>query len=232
MPLRQWIRSANFAIEGVLHAAKTQRHLRYHFYAAAAVLTFSFVVGVTRNEFLLIALAAIPVLVAEMLNTAIEYLVDILSPEHTVAARAAKDVAAGAVLITAFGAALIGYVVLFPYIERIAHAGIHITKHAPAEISLIALILVLIVVVLMKAYLGAGHPLSGGMPSGHTALAFSVWTSVTFATENVVASGLCLFLAVLIAKSRISCGIHRPAEVAVGALVGSAITAALFLVFS
>ncbi|TAL24023.1 MAG: diacylglycerol kinase family protein, partial [Nitrospirae bacterium] len=114
MPLRQWIKSANFAIEGILHAAKTQRHLRYHFYAAAAVLLISYILGVSRTEFLIISLSVIAVLLAEMFNTSIETLVDIISAEHSEKARIAKDIAAGAVLITAFGVAVVGYIILFP----------------------------------------------------------------------------------------------------------------------
>ena len=103
MPFREWIKSANYAIEGVLHGAKTQKHLRYHFLSAAAVLFFSYMVGVSHMEFIIIALAVIIVLGAEMMNSAIEAVVDILSPEYSEKARIAKDIAAGAVLIREAG---------------------------------------------------------------------------------------------------------------------------------
>ena len=61
MPIRQWISSANCAIEGVLHAAQTQLHLRYQFYVAACVLLGSYFLGVSKTEFILIALAVIAV---------------------------------------------------------------------------------------------------------------------------------------------------------------------------
>ncbi|GAB4390328.1 MAG: diacylglycerol kinase [Thermodesulfovibrionales bacterium] len=232
MPVRQWIRSANFAIEGILQAARTQRHLRYHFYAAAAVLLFSYAAGVTKIHFLIISLAVIAVLLAEMLNTAMESVVDLLSPDRHDKARAAKDIAAGAVFITAFGAAIIGYVVLMPYARKIFDKGLRVAKHTSEEISIIALVLVLMVVVLMKSRLGKGHPLSGGMPSGHAALAFAAWVAVTFITENLIASILCFLLAAGIARSRVTQKIHGPWEVFVGALIGSLITFALFRVFS
>lgn len=231
MPIRQWVKSANFAIEGVLHAAKTQRHLRYHFYAAAGVLFVSYVLGVSKNEFLIIALAVIAVLVAEMLNSSIEAMVDILCPEIATKAREAKDIAAGAVLITAFGALVVGYIVLFPYIrDFFVHP--YITKHSIEEVSVVAFILVLITVVLMKAYFHTGHPLSGGMPSGHSALAFSVWVSVSFATRSAFVSLACLALALVVAQSRISAGVHSYREVVVGALVGTGVTLGLFWVFT
>ncbi len=63
MPLRTWLKSANYAIEGILQGAKTQRHLRYHFFSAAFVLFLSYLFGVTRMELVLISLAVIIVIV-------------------------------------------------------------------------------------------------------------------------------------------------------------------------
>lgn len=232
MPLRQWLKSANFAIEGILHAAKTQRHLRYHLYAAAFVLLLSYAVGVSRMEFLTIALAVIAVLLAEMLNTAVEAMVDLLSPEHNETAKTAKDVAAGAVLITAMGSAIIGFIVLYPYVRDLFHEGLSIAKHSREEIAVIAFVLVLIVVVLLKSHFGKGHPLSGGMPSGHAAFAFSLWVAVTYTTESFIASLLSLILALLIAQSRVTTKVHRAREVILGGLIGASLTFLLFQIFT
>lgn len=232
MPVKRWIKSANNAIEGILHAAQTQRHLRYHFYVAALVLLSSYVLGVTRTEFLLIALAVMAVLVAEMLNSAVEALVDLLSPDYHERARQAKDIAAGAVLITAMGAAVIGYIVLFPHLHEAFISGIKIVPRPAEEVAVIASIIVLMLVVLLKAYTGKGHPLRGGMPSGHAALAFSVWVSATFATASLLVSVLTFVLAALLAAGRVSAGVHNRLEVTVGALLGAGITLLLFWVFS
>jgi diacylglycerol kinase (ATP) len=231
MPLRQWLKSANFAIEGILHGTKTQKHLRYHFFSAALVLIGSYIVGVSRIEFLLISLAVILVLSTEMLNSAIESVVDLLSPEFSEKARVAKDIAAGAVLIAAFGAAVIGYIILFPPIEAFFREGFRIAKHSKSEVSLISLLLVLISVIIAKSRFGKGHPLSGGFPSGHAALAFSVWMSVTYVTENFLISLLCFALAVAIAQSRVAVKVHSPWEVIAGALMGSVLTFLLFTIF-
>jgi diacylglycerol kinase (ATP) len=232
MPLRQWLKSANFAIEGILHGARSQRHLRYHFFSAAAVLFAGYLLGVSRAEFLLISLAVIIVLSAEMLNTAIEVIVDLISPEYSEKARIAKDIAAGAVLITAFGAAVLGYVILFPYMKSFFRQGFYIAQHSKEEISLIAFVLVLILVIITKAHFGKGHPLSGGMPSGHSALAFSVWVSVTYATESFIASLLSFILAAMIAQSRVAVKVHKPWEVIAGAMMGALLTFILFRIFS
>jgi diacylglycerol kinase (ATP) len=231
MPFRAWLKSANHAIEGILHGARTQKHLRWHFLSAAAVLVFSYIVGVSQAELIIVALAVVLVLSAEMMNSAIEAVVDIVSPEYSEKARIAKDLAAGAVLITAFGAAVAGYFVLYPYLRAIFTEGLHIAKHSKEEISLIAFILVLIAVIITKTYFGKGLPLRGGMPSGHAALAFSIWVSITFFTGNVYISLLCFVLAFWIAQSRIAVRVHTLAEVVLGALMGSLLTFLLFRLF-
>lgn len=232
MPFRRWWQSANCAIEGILHAARTQRHLRYHYVSAAAVLLLSYTLGVSRLEFLIIALSVIAVLLAEMFNTAIEALVDIVSPERSEKARIAKDISAGAVLLTAFGVAVIGYIILFPYLRSVFHTGVTISKHTNEDIALIALVIVLILVIMTKAHFGKGLPLRGGMPSGHAALAFSAWVATTYITENFVASILSFAIAVAIAQSRVVTRAHTVWEVVVGALMGASVTFFLFRIFS
>jgi diacylglycerol kinase (ATP) len=166
-----------------------------------------------------------------MLNTAFEHLVNLHHPERSEKARAAKDIAAGAVLITALGAAVIGYIVLLPYFKRILGEGFRINRHPADEIAVLAFIVVLIVVVLLKATLGKGHPLRGGVPSGHAALAFSVWVSVTYITMSIAVSAVCFVIASTISLSRVVSKVHRPWEAALGAAIGAGITFALFQVF-
>lgn len=232
MFFERWWRSANCAIEGILHAAKTQRHLRYHYFSAVTVLLLSYMLGVSRIEFLFIALSVIAVLLAEMFNTAIETLVDMVSPELSEKARVAKDIAAGAVLVTVFGVAIIGYIILFPYLREVFYSGISVTKHTDEEIALIAFVMVLILVIITKSYFGKGLPLRGGMPSGHSALAFSSWVAVTYITENFIASLISFAVAVVIAQSRVGTKAHTVWEVVLGSLMGASVTFLLFRIFS
>ncbi len=231
MPLRRWVDSANNAIEGILYAARTQPHVRYHLYSAAIILLISYVLGIERTDFLVITVAVILVLLAEMMNTAVEYVVDMISPEFSEEARIAKDVAAGAVLITAFGAVVLGYIILFPYFSTIFERGLSVAHHSREEMMLISVVIVLIVVIMMKSYFGTGHPLRGGMPSGHAAIAFSVWTAVTIISRSFSASLACFILSMLIAQSRIAVKAHRPIEVIAGALLGAFTTGLLFAIF-
>ena len=232
MPLRKWIESTNNAIEGILHAAKTQRHIRYHLYAAIAILIIAFVLGVRGTNFVLLVTLSTLVISIEMINTAVEIITDILFKEYDPRAKAIKDTAAGAVLITALGAALIGYTILLEPAREFFYNGLVIAKRSEPDIAAVALIVVLIFVVITKSLFGKGEPLRGGMPSGHSAVGFSIWVAVIFLTESFMASMLVLILAIFIARSRVAVGIHRSREVVLGALLGSIVTFLLFKIFS
>lgn len=231
MPLRKWVESANYAIEGILHAAKTERHLRYHFYAAVLILLLSLILGITRSEFIAIAIVAIIVLSVEMLNTAIEATVDIIFKEYDNRAKIIKDIAAGAVLTASIGAAVVGYIIFLPYLKNIFENGLKIAKHSGENIAIISSVVLLILVIITKTFFGKGSPLRGGIPSGHAVVAFSIWAAVTFLSEAFLPSFLVLILAVLVAQSRVSIGVHKPWEVILGALLGSVLTFFLFKLF-
>ncbi|QWR76126.1 diacylglycerol kinase [Candidatus Magnetomonas plexicatena] len=232
MPLRRWAESANNAIEGILGAARSQRHLRYHLYAAAIVLLFCYVVGITKTEFLIISVTIMLIIALELLNTSIEAVVNLLSPEINEFARIAKDVAAGAVLTTAVGAVVIGYIILFPYLVTFFNNGLTVATHGGNDIAVLALLIVIILVVIIKALSKRGHPLRGGMPSGHAAVAFSIWVSITLITKNLLASVFAFAAALLIAQSRVAIRVHTKWEVLIGSVIGSLLTYALFRFFA
>jgi diacylglycerol kinase (ATP) len=227
-----WFEAANDAINGILQAAKTQRHLKFHLLAAFSVLLFSFAIGVDRNEFAIITLITMLVIVAEMFNSALEAAVDLAAQEFRELARTAKDIAAGAVLISAVGALVIGYLILGPRVARIWQGNYGIPRYAPGNIALLAVIIIMLVVILIKAHFGRGYPLRGGFPSGHTASAFSLWVSLLHVTVNPWLIGLGFFAALLVAASRLRLKIHCWRDVFFGALLGAAITLVLFQVFA
>ena len=232
MCTRRWFESANNAIEGVLHAARTQRHVRYHFYTAVLVILLSTVLGLSRFEFIAISIVVILVLAAELLNTAIEAAIDLFSLDFHPKARTAKDVAAGAVLITAVGAATVGYMILWPALRKALDTGIQLQRHGKPEITLVSLLVVLILVVLIKAWSGRGHPLRGGLPSGHAAISSAIWLAVTYITDAVVISVLTGILALGISVSRVTLKVHTVSEVILGTVLGIGVTFLLFFVFT
>jgi diacylglycerol kinase (ATP) len=227
----RFIDSVNCAIEGILYTARTQKHMRHHFTAALLILTSSLLLRFSTVEFMLIALAVSFVLFAELLNTAIEVVVDMISPQFHPMAKIAKDVAAGAVLVAAFGTAILGYLVLAKYLFPF-HRGVLAMVGTSSEMgTLVSVILVLIAVIILKSLTRKGTPLRGGVPSGHAAVAFSIATSISFNTQDPLISLLCFILAVMVSHSRLLLHIHSMREVVVGALTGTLLTVAVTGVF-
>ena len=103
--------SFNFATEGIVHAVRTQRNLWIHFALAAAVLVAAVGFGASKLELAVLLLAITFVLVAELVNTAVEAAVDVASTSFDPMAKIAKDIAAGAVLVAALNAVAVGYLV-------------------------------------------------------------------------------------------------------------------------
>ena len=110
-------RAASFghAVRGVGAALRTEVHLWFHAVATAAVLGLGLYCGLARWEWAAVALSVGAVWCAELLNTAIEAVVDLVSPEYHPLAGRAKDVAAGAVLVMALAALVVGVLVFGPY---------------------------------------------------------------------------------------------------------------------
>jgi diacylglycerol kinase (ATP) len=225
--------SFNYAFEGVIHALRTQRNMRIHFAVAAGVLALAFVYNVTRFELIALMIAIAFVLIAEMVNTAVEATIDLSTPSFDPLAKVAKDMAAGAVLIASVNAIAVGYLVLADRLARPSARLVNELGDAPINVTIIALVLTLIVVIAIKAATGRGTPLRGGLPSGHAALAFGGWTAITFITieHRIVVSFVALIMALLVSQTRVESGVHTTFEVVLGAVIGTLVSLILFQIF-
>jgi len=113
------IRSIKCALLGVRLMIASQQNAWIHAAATLSVLTFGLSLGLTNAEWCWIVLAVVSVWTAEALNTAFEFLTDVASPQFHPLAAKAKDVAAGAVLISAVGSVMIGVLVLGPHVVTV-----------------------------------------------------------------------------------------------------------------
>lgn len=227
-----WVDSVNCAIEGILWSASSQKHLRYHFLTAVAVLLLALFLGLSALDFILLTFAVTLVLFAELMNTAIEVVVDLVSPEFHPLARRAKDVAAGSVLVASSGALLMGFFAFSHYLFPPVETELGRTEPIAPTLPVVSFLVVMILVVLLKARFGKGRPLSGGMPSGHAAVAFSIAMSVVLAQTGMVISLLVVLIAALVSHSRYQLKIHSASEVIAGAVIGALTTLILYLVFN
>jgi diacylglycerol kinase (ATP) len=230
-PRPSLLESFNYAIEGVVHVLRTQRNMRIHFAIAIAVLATAAAVGVSKLELIALLLAIAFVLIAEMLNSAIEGAIDVATTSFDPMAKLAKDIAAGAVLIAAVNAVAIGYLVFAGKAADRSARVLDRLRDAPAEITVIALVITVIVVLATKAWTGKGTPLRGGLPSGHAALGFAGWMAATYIvgdSHRFVISALTFIMAILVAQTRVESGVHSTLEVAYGGALGALITLVMF----
>jgi len=229
------LQSFNYAFEGIVQALRTERNMRIHFALATGVLILAFVYGVNKLELIALLVAIAFVLITEMVNTAIEAALDLASPAFDPLAKAAKDMAAGAVLIASATAVFVGYLVFSDKLGDPTYRLVARFRHAPLYVTVIALVMTIFAVIAVKAMTGRGTPLRGGLPSGHAALAFGTWMAITFVTQSfeyrVLVSSLTFVLALLVAQSRVESGIHSSVEVLTGAVLGTLVSMILFQAF-
>ena len=205
--------------------------MRFHFISAIIVLLAVLFLKVTPLEFGLLALSILAVLCAEMFNTAVEAVVDLVSPGYHPLAKIAKDTAAGAVLIAACGAGIMGYLILAKYVMP-RYAEVLTMFGTVSDMgTIVSVLIVVIVVIIVKSATGSGSPLHGGITSGHAAVAFSIATAVSLNTRDPLISLLSLSLAAMVSHSRLLMKIHTMREVVIGATIGSAITLLVLQLF-
>ena len=228
-------RSFEHAYRGMISAVRTQRNMRFHVVVAVVVLVASVLLDVSKLELAVLVLTILIVFVTEMFNTAMEFVVDLATREYHPLAKLAKDVSAGAVLVSSVGALLVGYLVLADDLGPLSLATLESIRRQPAHLTLVSLGVIVLVVLLGKALTHSPQPFAGGMPSGHAAVAFAGWVAASFiAVEGGagpyagLVSVISLLMALLVCQSRVESGIHSVYQVIMGAVIGVLITTAAF----
>jgi diacylglycerol kinase (ATP) len=223
--------SFNYAIEGIVFALRTQRNMRIHVAAALLTLIAALLLHVSSLGLVAIVFAISLVIMTELINTAIEATVDVAIDGYDPLAKTAKDVAAGAVLVAATNALVVAYLVMFEPVVQVSQRGLLIVEASPPALTVIALGLTTLAVLILKAASREGTFVQGGWPSGHAALAFGAAVALGYVTGSAAALALALFIAVLVAQSRVEGEIHTIPQVILGALLGTLTVTAVYQVF-
>lgn len=113
---KKLINSFKYAIQGILSSFKTERNMKIHIFIMILVIIAGFILKINKCEWIACILCFAIVISGELFNTAIETVVDMVMPYKNDKAKIAKDIAAGAVLTLAIGAAVIGVIIFVPKI--------------------------------------------------------------------------------------------------------------------
>ncbi|MCD6350682.1 MAG: diacylglycerol kinase [Armatimonadetes bacterium] len=224
--------SFSYAWEGIVYAFSTQRNMRLQGIIAFLVIAAAVGLNVTPLAFLHLLVAMVLVMMAEVFNTAIEYAVNLAAQEYDPRAKAAKDIAAGAVLIASAYSVVAGIIVFAHHSDLPAvfeQARLPREFHMGAlQLAAVGLFIVALVVGTIKHITKRGTLTLGGPVSGHAAIGFLLATGIIFLTGNLPAAILALAMALLIVQSRIQTGVHSPLEVLLGGILGTVVGLLLF----
>lgn len=133
---RSRIRSFGYAFEGIAVMLRTQHNAWLHLLASGLVCVAATILDVSAADWRWLVVAMTLVWAAEAMNTAVEFLCDVVSPEYALAVKGAKDIAAGGVLITALGAAAIGVLTFWPYVGGGVRAS-DLSDHSTTEVVIL-----------------------------------------------------------------------------------------------
>ncbi|AZT90431.1 phosphatase PAP2 family protein [Caldicellulosiruptor changbaiensis] len=225
---RTLLESFDNAINGIIVAFKSQRNMKIHFLIAFLVLFFTIVFKLNKIETVIILICIGFVISAELINTAIENAIDLMAKDFEPKAKIAKDVAAGAVLVTALLALTIGYFLFYDKMKLPLEITLKHIRGISFHVVFLSLIIVAMVIVVVKAINKRTKFMQGGMPSGHTALAFAAATAIIMLTNNLIIVSLAVFMAFLVLESRLEARIHTIWEAVVGAIIGVLVTLLIF----
>ena len=204
-----FIEACNNAVNGIIYAATTQRNIKIQLVLAVIVMILCLFYGLETTEFLCLVFAVFFVIFAEMINTAIETVVDLFVDVYHPKAKIAKDVAAGAVVLSACNALIVGYFIFFK----------------AENLAFVAIMLVVIAVIAIKASCSKrkqrGELIKEGfVPSGQSAIAFAALTAIWINSKDIVTFTLALVLSLLVAGNRMYNNARTKAEIVFGSCLG------------
>ncbi|MCM8816607.1 MAG: diacylglycerol kinase [Candidatus Omnitrophica bacterium] len=224
------VESFTNAFRGLFYALKVEKNLRIHFSIGCVVIICGIFFRLPFIEFLLLILVVGLVIVSEIINTAIEMLADMFFTQYHIQIRKIKDIAAGAVLVSTITSVIVGYLLFARYFPPSFRNAFENLANSPWYFTFLVLFLISFLYTMLKSLIKKQTLISGGMPSIHSGIAFSIWVIVsmlTFKTEPLV-SVLVLLLAVWVAQGRVIKRIHTIEETIIGAIFGILITVLLF----
>jgi diacylglycerol kinase (ATP) len=230
-PRRDFLTPFRNALNGLVYTFRTQRHMRFHLYVVLIVMLLGVFFNLRLRELLVLLFTISLVLVAEMFNSAIEATVDLVQPHYNPMAKFAKDISAGAVMITTIIALVVGALLILGE-NRWEQIKINLAAQSLGigiwPRLFVGLLVTFIIVIIGKGLGSRGQVFKGGLVSGHSALGFFLASAILFVSDNVMVAGLAILLAAIIAQSRWEAKIHSVFELSLGAAVGTILGFVLF----
>ena len=231
--LRESTGNFKYAMDGIVHAYRSQKHMRFHLTALIIAGIFCIILKLNYVEVLFVIFAISLIIICEMVNTAVEAVVDLVTQQYHPLAKFAKDIAAGATLVAALNAIVVAIVVVLNHqkLNNLVNV-IEVDKsHQVNIILVIALFIMMSLIIMYKVAGNKGKLWKGGVISVHSAVGFFLAWTCLYLQDKYAILIVALCLAALVAQSRVEGGIHTISEVIWGAIVATSISLLFFIIF-
>lgn len=208
------------SVDGVIRAFKTERNLRIDYFCAVCVLIAGVALGLNRTEFVCLCLTVGFVIFSEMMNSVSEYIVDLVTDKYDDRAKAAKDIAAGGVLVSSSISLIVAY---FLFSDKLKVATTVIIENAissTANIFLTIVFILVVLVVILKGFFGKNNEYSSAWPSIRVVLAFGLTTFMCIITRSFLVGLVCLILSLMILGMKINNSKAQKITVIYSAILG------------
>lgn len=190
------------ALNGIIHAFKTEKNLRNDYIIGALVLFVSLFFDFTRTELICLVLTIGFVIFAEMINSTVEYIVNLVKTEYDLNAKAAKDIAAGGVLIASIISVIVAYLLFIDKIRQASTALLTAVLSSKTHMLVTILFVVTILVVILKGIFSKDKDNNyvKAFPSARVTISFALSTYLFIITRNLIVGGVALALSIMVSS--------------------------------
>ncbi len=219
------------AINGIIYATTTQGNVKKQLIIIVISIILSLFFELSRIEFLCLVFSVVLIIIVEMINTAIETVVDLYTELYNPKAKIAKDVGAGAVVIASINAVIVMYFLFFDKISTVGMTVLQSLINSPQHLAFTIVILTVISAIALKAaniVRKRNNIETKFIPSGTSSLAFACSTAIWFLTKSMVGFTLSLILSVLLAFSKYEKKERTSGEIVFGAMCGMLVATAVY----
>ena len=217
---KNFITALHHSVDGIIKAFKTERNLRIDYFCAVCVLLAGIVLGLNKTEFVCLCLTVGFVIFAEMINSVAEYIVDLVTDKYDDRAKAAKDIAAGGVLISSSISVIVAYFLFADKLQNATTSVLNAIISSNTNILFTIIFMIVVLVIILKGLFGRGEEYAHSGPSLKIALAFGLTTYACIITRSFLVGIVCGILSLMIFGMKVTHTKARKINMIYSALLG------------
>lgn len=190
------------ALNGIIHAFKTEKNLRNDYFIGALVFFISLFFDFTKVELICLVITIGFVIFAEMINSTVEYIVNLITTDYDLNAKAAKDIAAGGVLMASIISVIVAYLLFVDKIRTASTALLTAVLSSKSHMLVTILFIIVLLVVILKGIFGKNkeNDYVSGWPSARVTISFALATYLFIITKNLIVGGVAFVLSFMVSS--------------------------------